>query len=36
MGKFVAKLKGELGFNKVFEKDTELKKIIQDNKTFLV
>lgn len=34
MGKFVAKLKGELGFNKVFEKDTELKKIIQDNKTF--
>ena len=34
MGKFLAKLKGELGFNKVFEKDTELKKIIQDNKTF--
>ena len=34
MGKFVAKLKGDLGFNKVFEKDEELKKIIDDNKVF--
>ncbi len=34
MGKFVAKLKGDLGFNKVFEKDEELKKIIEDNRKF--
>jgi hypothetical protein len=34
MGKFIAKLKGDLGFNKVFEKNEELKKIIDDNKVF--
>ena len=34
MGKFIGKLKGELGFNKVFEKDDELKKIIDDNQIF--
>ncbi len=34
MGKFVAKLRSELEFNKVFENNNELNKIIQDNETF--
>lgn len=34
MGKFVSKLTGNLGFNKVFEKNEELEKIIEDNAVF--
>lgn len=34
MGKFIAKLKSDLGFNKVFEKNVELDNIIKDNKIF--
>jgi len=34
MGKFIGKLNSNLGFNKIFDKDEELAKIITDNEIF--
>jgi hypothetical protein len=34
MGKFIGKLSSNLGFNKIFDKDEELAKIITDNEVF--
>lgn len=34
MGKFIGRLENNLGFNKIFERDAELTKIIRENKVF--